>query len=364
MLQHWGLEHDMAEDGQTALDLLEAAEKRNAPYAGILLDYRMPGMNGIELTRRIRADKSRSQPVVIMLSSVDSAELLKEAEGLNIDCRLIKPVHMGDLARALRDIAGKNVEGTGHGKTRRVRRYRGRVLLVEDNAINRKIAELMLTKAGLEVDEAHTGSEAVDKVCGEDYDLVLMDVQMPEMDGYEATRLLREKGHTAVPIVAMTAYAMPEDRKRALDAGMNTFLAKPIDRASFIEVLDSYLMPAEEESEPALRPQALFDRSRLVDRLDGDRALAEEMVELFVSTTTRELKELSHAMGENDFVKAGRLAHSLKGASANMECAALAACAAELEKACRAEDSTNSTAGLGKLRAEFSKVCRQFEAAS
>jgi len=225
----------------------------------------MPGMSGYDIAKQIRDwegesrdDKgSKTRLPLVALSSLMARDARK-CEEAGFDGFLSKPVRRENLYLMLEGALGKKVESTKTTelKSRKImtqyslreeRKHSVRILLAEDNPVNQKLAKIMLTKAGYQVEIANNGKEAVDKLTGspEDFDLIFMDIQMPEMDGLEASELIREKGLATIPIVAMTAHAMKGDRERCLEAGMNDYITKPIKREIVFEVLERWVLRKE-----------------------------------------------------------------------------------------------------------------------
>jgi signal transduction histidine kinase/DNA-binding response OmpR family regulator len=254
----WDMRSDIARTGEDALVLLQSAARRERQYDLALLDMKLPGIDGRELARRIKGDPSMASVALVMLTSMDGTKHERDDGTGEIAATLIKPVPQRDLYACLSGVVGGNTGGTPDTGTER-KTVRDdlptdrRVLLVEDNRINQAVAQKMLKKLGYPVDLAENGTEAVAAVQRTAYDVILMDGQMPEMDGYEATRRIRdlEDGATLdggspahVPIVAMTAHAMQGDRERCVDAGMDDFLSKPFTLPQLADTLRRWLPPA------------------------------------------------------------------------------------------------------------------------
>jgi two-component system sensor histidine kinase/response regulator len=228
-LQSWGCTVQEADSGQQALGMLTSVSP--CPFDVVVLDYQMPGMHGLDTAKQIRSIESLSGCKIILLSSFGSPGRQQEEQS-GVDVWLTKPVRRSQLYNALCEVAGISHDVTGTDKPKLERRTSGvRVLLVEDNEVNRKLALHMLKRLGCSVEVATNGREAVELTSKHAYDLVFMDIQMPEMDGTEATRLIRERERSSgkhLPIVAMTAHAMEGDRERCLAAGMDDYLSKPV----------------------------------------------------------------------------------------------------------------------------------------
>jgi two-component system sensor histidine kinase/response regulator len=237
MLSSFGIKADAADSGERALDMLARAVEAGDPYQVVLMDFMMPGWDGIETIRRIRADQRfAAPPAILMVSACTREEVAQKDSQVQPEGFLAKPVGPSllyhSLLQVLRpDLAGLDAGAQGSPHARDLARLQGaRILLVEDNANNREVALDFLAAAPVEVDVALHGGEAIEMVRDGDYDLVLMDIAMPDIDGLAASRRIRalDKGKT-LPIVAMTAHAMAGDRENSLAAGMNDHITKPID---------------------------------------------------------------------------------------------------------------------------------------
>ena len=269
----WGTQGNVAETGEDALALLQAAARRGRQYDLALLDMKLPGIDGLELARRIKADPSMASVTLVMLTSMDGRTRERDDAQAEIAATLVKPVPQRDLYACLARLVSSGSHedrdtGAERATVRDTRHMDRRVLLVEDNRVNQAVARRMLENLGLRVDLAEDGVEAVGAYGHGHYNLILMDGQMPKMDGYEAARQIRlleagaatgaaeEDGHPAhVPIVAMTAHAMTGDRDRCLDAGMDDYLSKPFTRPELSEILGRWLpLRADDASRPHRDP--------------------------------------------------------------------------------------------------------------
>ncbi|MFA7239510.1 MAG: response regulator [Sulfuricellaceae bacterium] len=254
ILLHFGMRPETAEYGEQALEMLRAAQAENDPFRVVLLDWMMPGIDGIETARRIRREDHPidAMPAILMITAYSLEKLSLEAEQAGIGHLLTKPVSESTLHDAIvesllgDEIAGsrRHYQQSAQDRRRDFSALRGaRVLLVDDSPLNREVAIELLDDAQLAIDEAVNGREAVEKVLAGDYQLVLMDIQMPEMDGFTATRLIREDGRfQALPIIAMTAHAMAGDRERSLEAGMNDHITKPINVEVLYAALEKWII--------------------------------------------------------------------------------------------------------------------------
>jgi PAS domain S-box-containing protein len=249
-LSAWDLEHDCVESGMDALARMKQAARMGRPYRVAILDYNMPEIDGVDLGRIIRDERSLRGTVLVLLTSAAREASIDQLAEVGFAGYLVKPVRAASLMQTLAGALASRVESrtpplpeSRAASTMLQQVTQGRILLVEDNPANQKVARIMLEKLGCEVHVVSNGSEAVDRVASERYDIVFMDCQMPVMDGYEATRRIRAMpGHpSTVPIVAMTAHAMQGDRERCLEAGMTEYTSKPIVKKTVRDILRRYL---------------------------------------------------------------------------------------------------------------------------
>ncbi len=242
-LRHMGLEAVECVDGRTALEKLEAAADAGSPLPVALLDLQMPGMDGLELAHRIRTDARLARTTLVLLSSITPGD----SERAGIDAWLMKPVRQGQLQDALLTVL-RHDRPARPDPVLEPKSLSGRILLVEDNPVNQKVARSMLRKLGLEAEVAANGRVAMTMVESERFDVILMDCQMPEMDGFEATtairRLEQERGLPRTPVIAMTAAALAGDRDRCLSVGMDDFLSKPVKLGVLREAVMRWLPDA------------------------------------------------------------------------------------------------------------------------
>jgi PAS domain S-box-containing protein len=317
---------DQAESGEDALVMLHTAAGEGAPYEVVVLDFQMPGMDGLELARAIRSTPSLRSARLVMLASAVSER------GEGIDAYLTKPVRRA----ALLDAVASALAPAEHPRpaiepqppaTPPV--AGGRLLVAEDNPVNQLVIQGMLAKRGYSADIAATGREALEALDRERHVAVLMDVQMPELDGYETTRQIRaaEDGGPRVPIIAMTAGALEGDREAALEAGMDDYLAKPLRPEALDAVLERWLGVAPEPA-PA---EPLVDDSRIQNFRENYPDIVDRLIALFVDSTPPLLQELDAAAETGDEEQVRQLAHKLKSSCDNVGATRMAAICRALE---------------------------------
>jgi two-component system sensor histidine kinase/response regulator len=344
LVVRWGMNPTTASDGEKALIELSAAREASEPYGLILTDMHMPKMDGFGLVQHIKGKPELSTSTIMMLTSGGQRGDAARCEELGIAAYLLKPVRQSELREAIaRVLSAKELAGVAPMITRYSLQENHdpakilHVLLAEDNAVNQKLAMRLLEKRGHQVTLAANGKEALSALEKKSYDLVLMDVQMPEMDGLEATMLLREKeklsfGHQSV--VAMTALVMKGDRERCIAAGMDGYLSKPIRPQELDEVLDRYLaLDRVEHSvpKPSDLPEASVCAEELLERIDGDRAFLSELVELLRVDYPGQIRTAREAIAKGDAEALQRVGHALKGALGNLAAPIASRIAGELE---------------------------------
>lgn len=349
-------------DGESAIRQLQAASDK--PFDVVLMDWRMPGMNGDEVIRHIRADSAiHHQPKMVMLTAYGREEVMKLAEQAGVNGFLVKPVSPSTLLDTILSVLGRGrIMGAKEkeGKTTAspsASTYAGaHLLLVEDNEINREFAVGLLHGMGVEVTEATNGEEAVAMVQQHDYDAVLMDLQMPVMDGLEATRRIRALGQqpggerfSSLPIVAMTAMAMAEDAQKCLQAGMNDFVTKPVDPDRFMATLTKWLQKnnggAGQKSSSAqallnvaapkipadLLAMKSLDATQGIHRIGGKADAYRKQLYRFRQHYSSAVDELQQLISEKGIVAGEEYCHALKGISGNLSANALFASISELD---------------------------------
>ena len=371
-LKSFGYSVAEASSGEKAMEILEAASS-DAAFDLVLTDWKMPQMDGVEVAHRIDADtKLAKTPAVLMVTAYDREELLRRKGDVPIQGVLVKPVSPSTLLDGILDAFGKSVAtrpGSGNERLP-VQAVGARILLVEDNEINQQVASEILEGAGIEITIAVDGQQGVDTLLAQpDYfDAILMDVQMPIMDGYEATRTIRNDVRFGeLPIIAMTANAMVSDQDDAKAAGMDDHVAKPIDIKELFRVLGKWIdvpqerrmafspsivSQAEAPSEHEALPELIgIDTVAGIARVAGNKKLYRSILLKFRKSQLDVPNQIKAALQQGDWKTAERLAHTLKGVSGNISADALQEAARQLEAAIKAEQA--------EINSELEEVNRQ-----
>ncbi|MCW2764961.1 MAG: hybrid sensor histidine kinase/response regulator, partial [Nocardioides sp.] len=355
----------VVEHGSSALSHLADAVASGDPFALAVLDLFMPGMDGIELARRISGTPELAGTGLVLLTSGADVSI-EETRDAGISSWLSKPVHLSQLHIALLDATRSTRPGGAVGA--RVAgappaRNRGHLLVVEDNHVNQMVAVGMLELLGYTAEVAGNGLEALAALDRGPFAAVIMDCQMPEMDGYDATRAIRarEDGLRRIPVIAMTASATEGERERCLAAGMDDFVSKPIAASSLATVLERWVRaPAPEEGESADETTQVsgevLDQSRLEEfRSMGPRGtvLLERTVSSFLETSPGDLVRISGALEAGSAEGLVHAAHALKGSALNLGMPMVAAGCDELELLGAARDLGPAVAAVGRLSREL-----------
>jgi PAS domain S-box-containing protein len=374
---------DTVVDGEGALHRLRTAAMAAAPFDLAILDMRIQDMSGVELAQYIRADESLSDLHLVMLTSFCRRGDARSAEDAGFEAYLSKPIrqtHLYDclsmvLAGTAHDGTMKGSMGsliTRHTLAESLAPSQHRILIVEDNFINQKVVVTLLRQLGYRVDIAANGKEAVEAQSRCSYGLIFMDCQMPEMDGYEATRCIRGQEvatEKRVPIVAMTANALRGDREKCLQAGMDDYLAKPLKRAELLAVLQHWMPPddivvmrqfSDRKSASPLEFHGV-DATVLAElrQLDETGMVLSTLIAFFLRQTPQWLEQMQEALRRGDSEQVSEVAHSLKGSSGNLGATIMERLCADIHKMCRANDMTPVMQALSKLESEFNIVRAQ-----
>jgi len=383
MLDSLGVAAHAVASGEQSLALLASASQAGQPYQVVLMDYLMPGWDGVETIRRIHAQAELAAPPAILMVSVCTRETVLQHEGaLPLHGFLTKPIGPALLYHSLLDVLCPDAAAKAPARidtgARELARLRGaRILLVEDNTNNREVALDFLAAAPVQVDVAVHGLEALQMVQQRDYDLVLMDIQMREMDGLTATRRIRAIERLRdLPIVAMTAHAMAGDRDKSLAAGMNDHITKPIDPEQLFRALLTWIAPERLAGRvaPLLQPEQVAPELPMllpvVEGVDWDSALAgvngqqarlQKRVRSFVQEYRTAPRQLLEALADGDMAPLLQLSHNLKSSAAYVGAHAVAQQAGQLEAGLRAADTAAPAALVPGLASALGTVLAGFD---
>ncbi|HKC23479.1 MAG TPA: response regulator, partial [Thermoanaerobaculia bacterium] len=362
MLASFNMEVTCVASGELALEQLERAARGGAPYRLVLADWRMPGMDGIETLKRIRgADWLAAQPGLILATAYGREEVVQLAQQAGVDVFVNKPVSQSTLLNAvMQALSGREPKAELVAKSQSPSSVRfaagAHVLLVEDNPLNREVARELLGGAGVRVTETTNGAEALRLLAEQSFHAVLMDVQMPEMDGIEATRRIRADSRLRdLPVIAMTAHAMAGDRERFLSAGMSDYVAKPIEESELVGVLARWLplesgARAARREAPPLSGLPGLDPAAAIRRIGGREDLYRRLLMAFHAQAPGLIGEMREAAGRKDRDAVRKLAHGLKGVAATVAADEVASAAAALEQA------AGETGGSEELLATLEKT--------
>ena len=413
MLHIWSVRCTAVAHGSLVVAELLKGEIQKDPYQMVLMDVQMPDMDGFQVTAQIRQHPIVSRTTVIMLSSADAINYEEKCVSLDLGAYLTKPIKQSELLETFVDVLRRKHHSCSAAMAPRavheprassVPRFRRRlkILVAEDNFVNQQLMLKILQKDGHEVLVANHGQEAVDLLARHQVDVVLMDVQMPHLDGYEATFRIREAGRLAarggpLPIVALTANAMKGDREKCLAAGMDEYVTKPIVFSDLFDAIarcvpddpaphqpvsvadDSppqarlsaaqppvlpedvtpLAVPQPAVPQPAQNPPREFDAASLLLRVDSDLELISLLTDAFVDDTTRNLNRLRDALADRDHVAARQLAHTLKGTAGNLSGLRMVDLARQLEHAAMAGDTAQADALLAALEASSRNLHQQ-----
>jgi len=357
MLTSWGMRPESVESAPAALERLRAGD----PYALLVTDYQMPGMDGLELARRAGKLPAARRPAVLLLTSVGQSELAPRRRAA-VQGVLTKPIKHSDLLDMIAGLFAAAGEARPPAVTAAPPRAL-RLLVAEDTPVNRKLVATVLSKRGHHVTTVENGRQAVEAVAQNAFDLVLMDVQMPEMDGLEAARAIRAREGTSgghVPIVALTAHALKGDRERCLAAGMDGYLAKPIDLDQLVATVEGWGTPVSSSAQAA--PKG-FDEEFALGRVAGDHKLLREVVSIFRADYPKTLRRVEAALARRDGEGLRMAAHALKGSVATFGAGEVREAALRLEQRGKGRRFTGASRDLTELKAGLRRLEKAFVSA-
>ena len=393
-LTSWGMLPAVAPNGPAALETFLKAQDEGSPFQIAIIDMQMPGMNGETLGLTVKSDARLSDTHLVMLTSMGIKTDFRRLREIGFDAYLNKPVLRKELKTALSQVLAKGGAAQSqsvepHDSTHDIvglfAGSKARILLAEDNIVNQQVALGILNKLGLRADVVANGAEVIKSMEILPYDLILMDVQMPVMNGVEATRLIREieekrvvlsaDGNMSqsvksnVPIIAMTAYAIQGDREQFLAAGMNDYVSKPVSPQELAERLRKWLPKNKDEGECIQNEQnteksdesnitdpPIWDNHKMMERLLDDEDLAKMIQDRFLADIPQRIKALKAFLESGDVYGVEFQAHTIKGASANVGGERLCDVVSEMEKAATAQDLTAASAFVTELERQFDRL--------
>ncbi len=349
MVALWGVSCGGASDGKGALAEMEKAAKDGNFYHLVILDGQMPEMDGFEVSKRIKENPTFADTRIILLTSMGRRGDAARCKELGISAYLLKPVKQSELLGACLNVLGHSLLDANLGKGRLITRHTVReeqrcrqslnILVAEDNPVNQKLVVRILKKQGHSTVVVENGQEALERVEKDVFDLVLMDVQMPVMDGLKATAIIRDREKstgTHIPIVAMTARAMKGDRESCLEAGIDYYISKPFKVAELLEVLHLVMenkITQHGEQKPAQATSGTaLDFDSMLGYFDGDLELFQETFELFIDNYPSQIETIRRAISAADPESLDRAAHLFKGSVSNFSVANITALASDLER--------------------------------
>jgi CheY-like chemotaxis protein len=364
LLGVWKCRCDEAADGSSAIEKLRHALAQGDPFRLILLDTRLPDMDGEDLARIIKAEKDLNAPILVMLGSCGRWGDVARFEQTGFSAYLTKPIKQGALYHTLAAAVDRRTadeKGLSITPDKIIKEHMRlvRILLAEDDPINQTVAVRFLEKLGYRADVVTNGIEAIKALETTPYDLVLMDVQMPDMDGIEATRIIRSPRSRVldhgVGIVALTAHAMKGDKERCLEAGMDDYLSKPVQLDELMHAIERFKSGSSPKpmTTAASEECMIFDRAGVLKRLGGDGDFLKELFNMCLREMPRQIAALKDALACRDAKRLEREAHSLKGAADNIGAMGLKAAALDMELAAKRGDLESTAGVLDKIGDAF-----------
>ena len=369
VLRQWQMRPVLVSSGAAALAEMQRAKQAGEAFPLVLTDCHMPEMDGFTLSEMIHADPDLSGATIMMLTSGVRKGAHERCRELGIQSTLLKPIKQSELRIAIVNALSGVVRteivpdptsplfASEQGENGRILK----LLLAEDNPVNQKVVLRVLEKRGHQIDLAVNGRIAVEASAAEDYDMILMDVQMPEMDGLTATRTIRKReansGCKRIPIIAMTAHALKGDQERCLEAGMDDYLTKPIKFSELFEKLEKWSQPLEvAESDPTDPATPQFNEKVALKMVDGDADTLHEIADLFLQDCPGLISQISTAIHSGDAASLVESAHMLKGSAGYFGASATSAAAAKLEQFGRSEQLEPAADVYSELEQQLSQL--------
>ena len=363
MVGGWGMHPTSVMNGRAALAELKAAADANNPYSMVLLDDEMPVMDGFAVAAEITKQPRATTTVILMISSADPAREMARCREAGINYVLTKPVGQSELLDAILTVLQPEGVKVVLDTPEQPAIARLRILLVEDNEVNLELAMHLLTRMGHSVFTVRNGRQAVEAVEKDSFDLLFMDLQMPEMDGLEAThriRAMESSGMPRTPIIALTAHAIKGSRERYLEAGMDDYVTKPVRRKELAEAIERVMRLTGRWTAPA----PSYDHTQCMANIDGDMETFRMLATLFTETTPGLLDRLRGAVQSHDAEAVARTAHKLKGSALQFNAETACNLTLQIEEAARRGDLEVARAILPEVRNTFTRLGQELEAAA
>lgn len=373
-LENRGCRIDLAASGKEAMGMIRAAALVGDPFQVVILDMQMPVMDGEEVLKAIKEDPLTRPAKIIMLTSMGQRGDANRLETMGCSGYLLKPIRQSQLLEAIVTVAnldpGEMDAGPHHLVTRHTlsenQRQQLRILLAEDNLVNQKLAVIMLAKSGFKVDVVEDGQRAVDAVLNGDYHMVLMDVEMPVVNGLEATRLIRQQEQPGrhTPIVAMTAYTMKGDQERCIEAGMDSYIPKPLNPKEVLRAVEywAFRQTKNSKEEPVRKPMIENKRPDPINlesglsRLMGEKDIYKSLLSDFLADLDQRYPKMVDYYQLKDYQNLAESAHYIKGAALNLAADPLGAYARELEMRAKARDLIGCDTLVERIGAEIPRI--------
>jgi|GEM_PF-2821497 len=380
LLTLWRVEHQVAASGDQALDLLKAAAQQQQPFTLALLDYHMPVMNGTQLCRQIRQSLKLNDIHLVLLNSIGQYNDAKKLQAMGFSGCIAKPIAQSSLYRTLVEVVNQDIGIINHSlitpSFEQYQKFDVDVLVVEDNLTNQLVATKILEKLGVTATVVANGQEAITALQVMDYSLVFMDCLMPEMDGYQATNIIRQSqmSNSQVPIIAMTANALNGDKEKCLAVGMNDYLSKPLNVKVMAKMLSAWVPHALCEGQPvadfepnlAVADCTMFDPivldlDKLSIRLLGDQSLVKEVLGAFQLDIQCQMIKLSRHLGNDNLIAVTEQAHLITGSAANVSAVRFSEIARVLEHAAAAGEVATVLPIMADLKHQYNLLQHELE---
>jgi CheY-like chemotaxis protein/HPt (histidine-containing phosphotransfer) domain-containing protein len=390
-LKSWGCSIVEASEGKKALDILKDSVSSKEAFDLILTGCQMPEMSGFDLAREIRKEESLKNVPIILITSVGEIGDAKSSKDIGIQAYLTKPIRQDYLHKAIESVLGCFMKEEDQPGPQLVTKHTVaeeyvlkdfRILLAEDYPTNQEVAIRHLQRAGYQVDLAENGQQATDLCKRKHYDLILMDIQMPVMDGFKATEKIRShekelagpnsQAATRSVIIAMTAHAQEKYREKCLESGMDDYISKPLRRRELLAIVDKWVnkiaesplsLGTEEAGTQKLQPEKTENRqyqkivpidfNRAIEEFEGDREYLMKVFEGFLKNVSNQIKTICQALSDGNAEVVWKEAHSIKGGAANLTADNLSKIASELENIGKSGDLKEGNDILEKLEKEY-----------